>query len=92
MDFITDTQWDDLPLNICLQSKLCLLDLIGVAVCGATTDVSKITGDYAVLEMSGPLPMIFDGLRASVAGVTLAGWMTIDALDDHDGSIKPKVT
>ena len=35
--------------------------------------------------MGGPLPMIFDGCRAPVAGVALAGGMTIDALDGHDG-------
>jgi len=35
--------------------------------------------------MGGSLPMIFDGCGASVAGVALAGGMTIDALDGHDG-------
>jgi 2-methylcitrate dehydratase PrpD len=85
LDFFANTQWDDLPLNVRLQSKLCLLDLIGVAAGGATTKLSKIARDYAVLDMGGPLPMIFDGRGASVAGVALARGMTIDALDGHDG-------
>ena len=85
LDFLANTQWDDLPLKVRLQSKLCLLDLIGVAAGGATTKLSQIARDYAVLDMGGPLPMIFDGRGASVAGVALAGGMTIDALDGHDG-------
>ena len=42
LDFFANTQWDDLPLNVRLQSKLCLLDLIGVASGGATTKLSQI--------------------------------------------------
>ena len=67
------------------QSKLCLLDLIGVAAGGTTTRLSKIARDYAVLDISGPLPLIFDRRGGSVAGVVMAGGMTIDALDAHDG-------
>ena len=37
------------------------------------------------MDMGGTIPMIFDGRGASVAGVAMAGGMTIDALDGHDG-------
>ena len=85
LETIAQLSWEDLPNEVRQQSKLCLLDLIGVAAGGTTTRLSKIARDYAVLDMSGPLPLIFDGRGGSVAGVAMAGGMTIDALDAHDG-------
>ena len=85
LETIAQLSWEDLPNEVRQQSKLCLLDLIGVAAGGTTTRLSKIARDYAVLDMSGPLPLIFDGRGGSVAGVAMAGGMTIDALDEHDG-------
>ena len=35
--------------------------------------------------MAGTLPLIFDGRGGSVTGVAIAGGMTIDVLDAHDG-------
>lgn len=85
MDFLLSSEWIDLPKNIQMQSKLCLLDLIGVAAGGSWTKLSRIARDYAQMDMTGTIPMIFDGRGASVAGVALSGGMTIDALDGHDG-------
>ena len=85
LDFIAEVTWDDLPQDVRQQSKLCLLDLIGVGAGGAGTKLSRIIRDYSALDMSGALPMMFDGRGASAAGVALAGGMTIDALDGHDG-------
>ena len=85
LDFISEITWDDLPPQVRLQSKLCLLDLIGVGAGGASTKLSGIIRDYCALDMSGALPMMFDGRGASASGVALAGGMTIDALDGHDG-------
>ena len=85
LDFIAEVTWDDLPQEVRQQSKLCLLDLIGVGAGGAGTKLSRIIRDYSALDMSGALPMMFDGRGASAAGVALAGGMTIDALDGHDG-------
>ena len=85
MDFLLSSEWIDLPKNIQMQSKLCLLDLIGVAAGGSRTKLSRIARDYAQMDMTGNIPMIFDGRGASVAGVALSGGMTIDALDGHDG-------
>jgi 2-methylcitrate dehydratase PrpD len=83
--FIAELTWDDLPPQVRRQSKLCLLDLIGVGAGGAGTKLSRIIRDYSALDMGGALPMMFDGRGASVSGVALAGGMTIDALDGHDG-------
>ena len=83
--FSKQVTWDDLPSKVRGQIKLCLLDLIGIAAGGSRTKLSKIVCDYASKDMSGNIPMIFDGRGASVTGVALAGGMTIDALDGHDG-------
>ena len=85
IDFLKQTDWDDLPPSVHDQIKLCLIDLIGVAASGARTKLSDIACDYASMDMGGNIPMIFDGRGASVAGVAMAGGMTIDALDGHDG-------
>ena len=85
LETIAQVSWEDLPNEVHQQSKLCLLDLIGVAADGTTTRLSQIARDYAVLAMSGPLPLIFDGRGGSVAVVAIAGGMTINALDAHDG-------
>jgi 2-methylcitrate dehydratase PrpD len=85
MDFLLSSEWKNLPINIYEQSKLCLLDLIGVAAGGSRTKLSRIARDYAQMDMTGTIPMIFDGRGASVAGVALSSGMTIDALDSHDG-------
>jgi len=37
LDFIAEVTWDDLPQDVRQQSKLCLLDLIGVGAGGAMT-------------------------------------------------------
>jgi 2-methylcitrate dehydratase PrpD len=39
----------------------------------------------AVLARAGTLPLIFDGRGGSVTGVAMAGGMTFDVLDAHDG-------
>ena len=83
--FSKELTWDDLPFKVRDYTKLCLLDLLGVAASGAGTKLSNIACGYAALDMSGTIPMIFDGRKASVAGVAMAGGMTIDSLDGHDG-------
>ena len=85
LEFLNQTSWDDLPSKVREHIKFCLLDLIGVAAGGAKTKLSNIARDYAAMDMGGSVPMIFDGRGASVAGVAMAGGMTIDALDGHDG-------
>ena len=47
LDFIAELTWDDLPPQVRRQSKLCLLDLIGVGAGGAGTKLSRIIRDYS---------------------------------------------
>ncbi len=76
---------DALPDRVRGQAELCLLDLIGIAVGGTSTRLSGIIRDHAADQFGGRHPMLFDGRGASAAGFALAGGMTIDALDGHDG-------
>ena len=68
----------------------CLLDLAGTGAAGGATALSRIARDHAVAQF-GPgagtrgARLLFDGRVASAAGAALAGGMTIDSVDAHDG-------
>ncbi len=83
--FLAETDFDALPPAVRAQAELCLLDLIGVAAGGTGTRLSRLIRDHAASQFGGPHAMMFDGRSASAAGVALAGGMTIDSLDGHDG-------
>ncbi len=40
-DFVLDTDYSDLPPHVVAQAKRCLMDLVGVAAAGSTTDLWK---------------------------------------------------
>ncbi len=87
-DFLHDTKYDDLPEDVRAYARRWLLDLIGVAAGGSQTGLSRIIRDHAAAHFgagSKSARMVFDGRRVSPAGAALAGGMTIDALDGHDG-------
>lgn len=81
----------DLPAKAAHQARRCLLDLIGVAAAGSTTDLSAIIRRHAATQFGAgdgkAASLIFDpnGRGASAAGAALANGMTIDAFDAHDG-------
>lgn len=83
--FPLDLGWEDLPAKVRSQTRLILLDLIGVAAAGMSTRASQIIRDHAVSEFGGPVPILFDGRTASASGAALAGGITLDSLDSHDG-------
>lgn len=87
-DFLHDSSADMLPPETLALARRWLLDLIGVAAGGAQTRLSRIIRDHAA-EHFAPgrrrARMLFDGRSASPLGAALAGGMTIDALDGHDG-------
>lgn len=91
--FIHELTFDDLPDHVVEQGKLCLLDLFGVAMMGRRTDFSRIASDHAVeFFAAGRLRsrLLFDGRHASPIGAGLAGAMTIDSCDGHDGHAETK--
>lgn len=87
-DFLHGLQLEDIPEPVLDRTRLLLLDLVGVAAAGSTTDMSRIIRDHAA-EMFGPgnrgTRLMFDGRPVSPAGAALAGGITIDAMDAHDG-------
>lgn len=87
-DFLHDLRFADLPDEVVRHARRWLIDLVGIAAGGATTPLSRIIRDHAAQQF-GPgarrAQMLFDGRMVSPAGAALAGGMTIDALDGHDG-------
>lgn len=86
--FVRGIAFADLPQDVVEQGTRCLLDLIGVAVAGTTTQASRIARSYAELHMGGrdeSARILFDGRRSGIAGAALAGATTLDAVDGHDG-------
>lgn len=87
-EFVHGLRYDDLPASVRDFARRWLLDLIGVAAGGVRTDLSRIIRNHAARQFgAGPnaARMLFDGRVVSAAGAALAGGMTIDALDGHDG-------
>jgi 2-methylcitrate dehydratase PrpD len=89
IDFVLNTRPDDIPDAVMAFARRCLLDLLGVAAAGRSTELSSIIGDHAARHFgagTGPgVPMLFDGRVVSPAGAALAAGMTIDSIDAHDG-------
>ncbi len=89
-DFMVDTSYDDIPEDVRNVMRRSLLDTIGVAVIGSTTEISRIARRYADEFWNAPpgkpgARMIVDGRRVSPAGAAFAGAFTIDSIDAHDG-------
>ena len=91
--FILQLRYQDLPGHVVAQARRCVLDLLGVAAGGTQTQLSHIIRRHAVRHLSGrehESRILFDGRRASMPGAALAGGMTIDSLDAHDGHVLTK--
>ncbi len=86
--FLHDLTWGDLPLEVQDHARRWLLDLVGVAAGGSTTRLASIVRNHAARQFGAGAQgarMLMGGRRVSPAGAALAGGMTIDALDAHDG-------
>ena len=87
-DFLHDLRAPDIPDEVLGLARRWLLDLLGVAAGGSRTRLSRIIRDHAAAQFGAgdrAAPMLMDGRMVSPAGAALAGGMTIDALDGHDG-------
>ena len=86
--FIHATSFEDLPPDVVSTLQRCCLDVLGVAVAGRTTDLSRIIVAHARRSFGAaedPADIMFTGTTASSVGAALAGGMTVDAFDAHDG-------
>lgn len=93
IDFIHKTGYEDLPDHVVAHARRCVLDLLGVAAGGTQTRLSAIIRQHAMRHLASreqEARMLFDGRRTSLMGAALAGGMTIDSLDAHDGQVLTK--
>lgn len=94
-DFVTGLRYECLPSSVQAMAKRCLLDLVGVAVAGSQTRLSQIINRHAATMFAAgsgekPAAILFDGRSVSAVGAALAGGMTIDSFDAHDGHVLTK--
>jgi 2-methylcitrate dehydratase PrpD len=91
--FLHNLDLNDVPQDVVHQTRRCLLDLIGVLAAGSTTPLGRIINDHAAHHFGpgkeGGL-LLADGRRSSLPGIALAGGMTIDSIDAHDGMKRTK--
>lgn len=88
IQFIHETTISEMPKIVRRQASLCILDLIGVGIAGSTTNLSQIIRNHSLENFNSEknkTQILFDGRYCSPAGSALAGGMTIDAMDAHDG-------
>lgn len=87
LDFVHDLELADVPRDVLVEARRCVLDLVGVAAAGSATELSRIVRDHAARHLRGmdTAVLLFDGRRVSPAGAALANAATIDAMDGHDG-------
>ncbi|RKF07164.1 MmgE/PrpD family protein [Oceaniradius stylonematis] len=86
----TQTVPGALPGPVLKQARRCLIDLVGVAAAGSRTELAVLIAAHAATQFgagTNPATILFDAgaRKASPAGAALAGGMTIDAIDAHDG-------
>lgn len=80
--FAVETQWKDLPANVVLGTKYLLMDSIGCALAGITTDPGKMI--IALARRLGGLPessIIGVGGKVSCTNAVLANGQLINAID-----------
>ena len=85
LEFLHAFRLSEDPAGVTHQARRLLMDLCGIAQAGARTKLARIITEHAAEDFAGHLPLIGSDLTASPAGFALAGGMTIDAVDGHDG-------
>ena len=87
-EFLHSADADTIPEEMLGLGRKWLLDLLGVAAGATGTAMSRLIRNHAA-EHFAPnqrkTAILFDGRLVSPGGAALAGGMTIDALDAHDG-------
>ena len=87
-EFLHSADADTIPEEMLGLGRKWLLDLLGVAAGATGTAMSRLIRNHAA-EHFAPnqrkAAILFDGRLVSPSGAALAGGMTIDALDAHDG-------
>ena len=89
-EFAANLRYGTLNEDVLQVLRRSLLDTIGVAAIGSQSEMAQI-GTQTAGIMFGSTPTssarcLFDGNLASAAGAAMAGAITIDSVDGHDGS------
>ncbi|WP_350334363.1 MmgE/PrpD family protein [Coralliovum pocilloporae] len=89
--FVDGLTYEAIPEDVRQVLRRSLCDTLGVAAIGSTTEIARITRDYATaFWQSGPNApssrILMHGRTASPAGAAFAGAFTVDSIDAHDGS------
>jgi 2-methylcitrate dehydratase PrpD len=90
-DFIHNARWEMFPGEVQRKAKIRLLDVLGAAISGTITRVSKITAEYASHAYRGDeATILMHGKRATAAGAAFANGYAANGFDSDDGGIFTK--
>lgn len=87
--FAVDLTPQDLPRDVLTVLRRSLLDTIGVAAIGRTTKMAAIARSVApIMGGAGATSarILMDGTPVSSTAAAMAGAMTVDSVDAHDGT------
>ena len=86
IQFIVDTDWENVPAAVQHQAKRCLMDTLGALIAGNETPVREVMTRMAKKQLCGDeATILVSGERVSVAGAVLANGFAANALDIDDG-------
>ena len=86
IDFILETDWQDLPKDIRHQSKRCFLDTLGAQIAGHRTPVGDLMASFAQTQFPGnESTILVKGDKLSASGAALVNGFANNALDIDDG-------
>ena len=75
-----------LPPEVVAVLRRSFLDTLGVAAVGSTTQMAQIACKTAPIIGDGKVRMLMHGDPVSVTAASMAGAMTVDSVDAHDGT------
>lgn len=85
ISFLYGCQLQDIPLEVQIKAKLCLLDAVGAAIAGPSTmEPVRIVYDLAKKLGPGPVTLLGDGAQVQVLAGAMANGVSAMALDLGD--------
>jgi 2-methylcitrate dehydratase PrpD len=85
-EYIKNLNFDELPLEVIEQTKVCIKDLLGAIIGGSQTSAAKIARDFAKITWQGcEATVITAGKESSCIGATFANAVQANAIDIDDG-------
>jgi 2-methylcitrate dehydratase PrpD len=85
-EFIAETRWKDLPVEVQEKARMCLIDSLGATLAGTLTRVSRICAGYA--RETWPVDkatILLQGKKSSAVGAAFANAAAANGIDADDG-------